>query len=80
MKLTLALMASHDQESHFAPHFNCPDIRTAVGIMCCWNQSYDITKETCFISFQLSLPKDTVMPLVMLLVSCDTDSDSSGIK
>ena len=64
-QVALVPMASHEQESHNAPHVNCLHLKTALMLLMmlltlCDAGANDVMwlKETCCISFQLSLPKE----------------------
>ena len=65
MMLTLATVASHDQESHAVSDVYCLDPRNAVvplvmllALCDAGANGFTSLKETCYLSFQLSLPKD----------------------
>ena len=62
----MILSASHNQKHHVAPHFNCLDLRNTMVplmmplILCdSGGNGVRLPKETWYISFQLSFPKET---------------------
>ena len=83
--LTLAPMASYNQESLVAPHFNCLALwNTMVPLLMllvlCGPESvmsHDQKRHVTYHFHCLYLRK-SMMLFMMLLVSCDTDMDPSG--
>ena len=77
-------MASHDQEGHVGYHFHylkkCSGAIVDTFGMWCWSQWCHMTKrDVVHIIFSCLYLKKTVMPFMMLLASCNTDTDPSGI-
>ena len=81
--VTLAPMASHDQDSCASPHFNCLDLRNVMVqlmLLPIWDSGASgFSDQKDLLPFNCLYLRNTVMPFMMCLVSCDSDTNPSGI-
>ena len=76
--IKLMPMVSHDQGSHDIAYFN--HLRNQGAVDDAWANDVTWPKKSYCTSFQLSQPKNTMVPFMMLLTSHDTIGSSNGIS